>query len=114
MTRPITHDDILLSPEYRAHRRALQRRFFRTKPRANEAHALNTAALLAVRAQRAAVDPQCSYDQLCKVVSASRRALHTLQEIATNRTTVASVPLPGAAQLRVKLHTFRPVKAAVS
>ena len=57
MTAPRAFDDIRASQEYRHHRRDLVRRFFRIKPRVIERTALDTAALLAVRVQRVAFDP---------------------------------------------------------
>jgi hypothetical protein len=85
MVAPRSFAAIRSSQDYRLHRRGLVRRFFRTKPRVVEARALDTCALLAVRAEWSAKDDNVTSDELVKIISAHGRALATLEMLAAER-----------------------------
>jgi hypothetical protein len=93
--------DIPDTPQYRMVRTALVRRYVRRKPTTREASALNTAALLLVKAEAATTDPGISADALVKYNAAARRAVAMLADIAMERTppkplSAFDVPMPGA------------------
>jgi hypothetical protein len=85
MTAPRSFAALLSTPEYRLTRASLVRKYIARKPLILERTALNTAALLAVRAQFASVDPNVSPDELVKIIAASRRALDNLAEITRGK-----------------------------
>jgi hypothetical protein len=85
MTAVRTFDAIRSSQQYRLHRRALVRRFFRTKPTVVERDALDTCATLAVRAERSASDASITPDELVKIVAAHRRSISTLELLSSHR-----------------------------
>jgi hypothetical protein len=76
---------LLSSPEYRSIRATLLRKYIARKPCVAERAALDAAALLSLRAQLAAVDPDVSADALAKLTAASRGALAVLAEVTKGR-----------------------------
>ena len=88
--------NVVLTREYRHTRQALVHKYIRRKPTVREARALNTAALLVVRAEFAATDPSVTPDMLTKLVAAARRAHAFLAEVAAERRAAgapSSIPL---------------------
>jgi hypothetical protein len=87
-------------------KRALQRQLKR-RPTAYEKAALDRAALMTVRAEIAAYDPNASSEDVVRLDNAARRARNDFERIALPHTSPES-PRPLLSQLRAKHSAVSP------